>query len=369
MKERIDKINVLYVSWQMQCCGDPVEVGRATTLTIDTGAEITDLAGFHIDFYEEHHGEANAKIRGLVVGIKAVFVDKLAYENAYYDNPNNTFSVYDATFIDGFQDKGDYGNHRICDVDYYIITMEDIMLGEYEGRYEYQHNIEEILLEPFIGGDKDVMIKNGHGEIVGGLTGVTILSKGRKERIQFPAELREALFRWFAEYRAFVHDGFLVWSQDDWNNWYARGWNMAKMMKELLPDDVHLYYGTVGMSQGVIEAIRGSWQIKESMFNVEIINDMTKKTKEGTYIPSAYADIKYDDKGFSDCDHGIYKFMIPKSEHHLFPNDTLILQNPDEDEDQEDMLATILEILDDGIIVEVSGYLVFNCGYSIELVE
>lgn len=141
MKERFDKVNVLYDSWQMQCCGDPVEVGRATTLTIDTEAEITDLAGFHVDFYEEHHGDANAKIRGLVVGIKAVFVDKLAYENAYYDNPDNTFSVYDATFIDGFEDKGNYGNHKNCDVDYYIITMEDVMLGEYEGRYEYQHNM------------------------------------------------------------------------------------------------------------------------------------------------------------------------------------------------------------------------------------
>ena len=144
---------------------------------------------------------------------------------------------------------------------------------------------------------------------------------------------------------------------------------MAKMMKELLPDDVHLYYGTVGMSQGVIKAVHGSWQINESMFNVEITNDMTKKTEEGTYIPSVYADIHYDDKGVSDCDHGIYKFMIPKSAHRLFPKDTHILQNPDEYEDQEDMLATTLEVLEDGIVIEVSGYLVFDCDYSIELVE
>lgn len=31
--------------------------------------------------------------------------------------------------------------------------------------------------------------------------------------------------------------------------------------------------------------------------------------------------------------------------------------------------GTILEVLEDGIVIEVSGYLVFDCDYSIELVE
>ena len=138
MKGRIDKLNVLYESWQMQCCGDPVEVGRATTLTIDTKAKITDLAGCHIDFHEEHHGDANHKIRGLVVGIKAVFVDKLAYEGAYYDNPNNTFSVYDATFIDGFQDKV---QEALDKYEPYFVARYAVALAEAFNRFYHEDAI------------------------------------------------------------------------------------------------------------------------------------------------------------------------------------------------------------------------------------
>ena len=59
MKERIKKCNVLYESWQMQCCGDPIEVGKVVDLTIDVFENPTSYAGYHIDFFEDHHTRAD----------------------------------------------------------------------------------------------------------------------------------------------------------------------------------------------------------------------------------------------------------------------------------------------------------------------
>lgn len=114
-----------------------MEVGRAATFTIDDLEYPAGIAGYHIDFHEEHHGNAIAKIRGLIVGIKTVFVDEFADGKRRIDNPHNTFVIYDATLVDGYGDKGDYGFHRKCDACYYIIIMKDVIVGEYEGRYEH----------------------------------------------------------------------------------------------------------------------------------------------------------------------------------------------------------------------------------------
>lgn len=230
-------------------------------------------------------------------------------------------------------------------------------------------NIDEIVLEPINNDKIEVLIKNGQGQVVGGVTGVTVHSGGEELRVKFPAYLRESLFQWFTDYKAHINDGFLTWSQDEWNVWYVKGWNVAEQIKALLPADVHMYYGTVGMSKGVIRCVDGRWQINESMHHVEIINDMTTKMEEGTYLPRVCGDLQEDDPEFNyDSSHTVFKIQIPKSKHHLFPKDTVILHNLDGYDYQDDVFGLIREVHDDGIIVVLSGYMEYKEYYSVELI-
>ena len=230
-------------------------------------------------------------------------------------------------------------------------------------------NMDEIVLEPIDEGKVEVMIKNGQGNAVGGLTGVTVHSGGQKLRIKFPIDLRHDLLKWFEDYKAHINDGGLVWYKYEWNDWYVRGWNIAGCIKELLPADVRMYYVIIGMSKGAIRCVDGCWQIKESLHHVEIVNDMAAKMKEGVYFPSVYGEILEDHEKYEefDCTYGIYKIPILKSEPHLFLQDTVVLHNLDID-NQEDCMGTILEVHDDSIIVEIFGYMGCDEHYSLELI-
>ena len=64
---------------------------------------------------------------------------------------------------------------------------------------------------------------------------------------------------------------------------------------------------------------------------------------------------------------GIYKIPIPRPEHHLFPQDTVVLHNLTI-ENQEDCWGIILDVQDDGIIVEAFGYMGCDEYYSLELI-
>ena len=231
------------------------------------------------------------------------------------------------------------------------------------------HISDEIVLEPINARKVEVMIRNGQGKAVGGLTGVTVHSGGQYLRVKFPMELRHDLLKWFEDYRAHINDGFLTWSQDEWNVWYVKGWSVAEQIKALLPDDVRMYYGTVGMSKGVIRCVDGHWQINESLHHVEIVSDKTIKMGEGTYIPSVCGDFQEDHPRFEySSSHSVYKIQIPKSEHHLSPQDAVVLHNLNGYDYQDDVFGLILEVHDDGIIVEVYGYMGYEEFYSVELI-
>lgn len=124
------RYNIGYEAWQMQCCGEPLEVGEVVTLYLD-GREGEDLSsGLHIDYWEEHHNGMTRKITGKVVEIKAVFIDKFNPADSIHNmnNPNNVYSVFDATFVDGYSDLGDYCGRKIMNVCYYVVTLEDALL-------------------------------------------------------------------------------------------------------------------------------------------------------------------------------------------------------------------------------------------------
>ena len=359
MKERIEHCNVLYDSWQMQCCGDPIEVGKVADLTIDTSQKPWVLAGYQLDFFEEHHGDANAKLRGKVISIEAVFIIDYADEERYTDNPNNKFALYDATFIDGYDDVGDFGNHKTSDVCYYIITLKDAVVGVYNTVHDYISN-RRISLNLL----SDNILENCEGHNQSDASSITVYRDEKKLTIEIPKSITHRLVEWYKGYKSHINEGFSVWSQNEWYAWYVRGWVIMKEIKEMLPDDIILYYGDMGMSRGVITQIRDSWAVNDGGRGVQIVSNMADKISEGIYIPRTIVDWN-----FEKDDERIYKLEISRSEHHFFPSDMVILKVWGWSISEGYKIATVIECQDDGIIVQAYDWVDTSEEYSVELID
>jgi hypothetical protein len=129
MDEKIKQCTVLYEQLQMQCCGEPLRVGTIAKLTANK--PFREVGIFRTDFFEEHHESSEFKLRGLITSIKAIFVDKFADEsNRNTDNPNNSFSIYEAQYIDARNDIADYNGRNARDVIYYIIVLQDVEVSQ-----------------------------------------------------------------------------------------------------------------------------------------------------------------------------------------------------------------------------------------------
>lgn len=84
MKTRMAQCTILYETWQMQCCGGPIQVGQVVSLPCIKKGPYTCACGINIDFDEEHHNEdANCLIRGKVTEIRSVFVDSYVNGKSY----------------------------------------------------------------------------------------------------------------------------------------------------------------------------------------------------------------------------------------------------------------------------------------------
>ena len=129
MKTRMAQCTILYETWQMQCCGDPIQVGQVVSLPCIKKGPDTCACGINIDFDEEHHNEdANCLIRGKVTEIRSVFVDSYANEKGdtrFIDDPNNTFAVIEVEYIDGWEEPDCYEHRKGNNPCFYIITLEN----------------------------------------------------------------------------------------------------------------------------------------------------------------------------------------------------------------------------------------------------
>ena len=114
----------------------------------------------------------------------------------------------------------------------------------------------------------------------------------------------------------------------------------------------------------------GCWQFNESLHHVEVVINMTAKKEKGVYFPSVRGDVLENHEKYEDFNsaYGIYKIPVPISEHHLSPQDAVVLHNPNGYDYQDDVFGLILEVHDDGIIVEVYGYMGYEEFYSVELI-
>jgi len=131
MMKKLEKCIIAYECWQMQCCGDPIKVGEEVNLEIETYTEPYELAGFHIDFNEEHHHGMTAAAKGIVKQIKVVFLEEYANSENRFDDPNNVFSVYDLDYADGWEGIDNCGKHTPSDFFNYLIFMENVTIEDF----------------------------------------------------------------------------------------------------------------------------------------------------------------------------------------------------------------------------------------------
>ncbi len=359
MKKPITECNVLCDAGRMQSEGTPIEIGKIADFAIASRRKKPEeLAGINIDFFEDTN-KGTAIIRGEVIGIKVLAVEEYADKKERNDNPKNTFAVFDSSYIDGYSEYDDYGEHPYPEVVYYIITLADAMVGKYKRDLSVSDN-KDVCMDFVVPG----RFSCSKGPVIGDTTGINIVQNGEKSRIVFPKEIQDRLNSWVEDYMAHIHEEVWCRTKKFWDDWYLNGWVTMKLIKELLPKGIRLFYGDKGLSRGVIDQDFDVNVLKSSGRLIQIVNDMKDKIKEGAYIPKALLDRSYD----NDARHK-YKFSIPKNQHHLFPSDMVVLKALGWPISEGNILAKVLFCEDDGIIVQAYDWVEISEEYSIELID
>lgn len=128
-EEKMDSCNVLIGITEVQGENMAFAVGDIASIRLAYDKPAGLCSGLHADFYEEHYGSYNFRVKGRVAGIKAVFVDHYGTDERNWNDPHSSYSVYDARRIDGYDDDGSYGGHRPFDAAYYVMTLADAVVS------------------------------------------------------------------------------------------------------------------------------------------------------------------------------------------------------------------------------------------------
>lgn len=367
MKEIREKCVVSCWPPEMIGFNESVEVGKAADLFINESQKpYRDATGINIDYRVDNYEKHYAKIRGLVTNIKAVYIDEYANKNCgtlYYDDPNNIFHIIDIDYADGgFNDTGDCGIRRKADVKMYIITLENVVIDKYEDfKGETSHG-RLIRVEP--GDEGEELFWAGYTGYMGDTHSVRIYSGRKKRLVSFPVRLQVDLSKWRNDYWQYIDSGYQLWSINDWRKWWVKGWGLMKAVRDLLPENIILHYGTRSQPEEPLNIREDEYELNYERHFVRIVTNMTNKTKEGIYIPRVCLDWSYD----KETEYK-YKFSIPKSEHHFFPHDYVVLKVWGWPLCIGNKLAKVLECPDDGIIVQAFDWVDISEEYSIELID
>ena len=373
MKERINKCTVDYWAPFLQGWGDePLVVGNVANILINSCHIPKQYAGIYVDYDAEYIHNNVSRLRGIVTSIKAVIVKKYANEGGSRcaDDPRNEYVLISIQYADGFEDKDDgvdYGKYSVSDIVTYIITLEDVVIGHVEScKYDEDYNDYGRWITFENGTEGDELLWN-NDKLIGTSNGITIYAKRKKKRIVFPEWLQKRIFDWRRNFMKQLSKGYEEWSLLDWQDYWVRGWELAKAIRKLLPHDIVLNYGQKKQIDEPIwfSPFTNKWETNSGSRRISIVTDMRHKIKEGIYLPSLPLDWNFDDDEFSYENEKKYKFEVNRSEHHFFPTDKVMLCV---DCRPCYYLATILEVLDDGIIVQTLHYLDTSECYSMELI-
>ena len=367
MKLKIPQCTVLYESWQLQCCGDPLEVGKVADLPCikDKRHKCYADASIDIDYDEEHHGGGtNCLLRGMVTRIQAIFVDRYADEDKHrVDNPYNKFSIIDTDHIDGFEDCPQYGDRSGSDVCDYIITLEDVV----EGTYHNIPNGHHLYLEPDF--EQGRMNENHQAHFTEGFECLVYYTEGKEQVIDLKTLGTDytRLKIWQREYMQHIGSGYDVWDKNDWKDWWCRGYGLAKQIRKFMPSDSVLYYGETGQCREVIKRYGDKWELNGEGTMVTIESDMKEKGETGLFIPKAYLNWDYEEENAEQGgDSMTHKFMVPQEAHHFFPGDYVMLNVIGRPNHQ---MGSVREVHNDHILIHTDRWLDISEEYTIEVIN
>ncbi len=364
MKNKIDKCNVDYSSWQMQCCGDPITVGKVADLLCIKKDRYKNYAGIEIDYDEDHHqlDGPNCWVRGLVSRIQAVFVDKYARiekGTRYVDDPKNDFFITDVNYIDGYEDCANYGHRKAADICSYIITLENAVEREYSTYSGSSSHGKYIKIEP--GDEGKELFWDEKDNLVGDTDSLSFYEGDKKQIIDFTQmPWYTEMIRWRNEYLEHVESGYYVWSNLEWQDWWCRGYRLAKEIRLLLPSDVELNYGMRSQCHEVLNLRGNEWEFNYESYWIYLCPNMNQKAEAGLFIPRIHTDWTYEQDKYRN-----YKFVISRSEHHLFPEDRVMLCVYGRPAYQ---LGTVTQVDEEDIIIHTDKWLDVSEMYSIELI-
>ena len=359
MKTRMAQCTILYETWQMQCCGDPIQVGQIVSLPCIKKGPYTSACGINIDFDEEHHNEdANCLIRGKVTEIRSVFVDSYANgksDTRLVDDPNNTFAVIEVEYIDGWEEPDCYEHRKGDNPCFYIITLENAVecvldscnLPLNQGAY--------VNIAP--DDDSKTLFCDEEGSEIGTVDDLTIYKDEKSQKIDLTAySWHNDLLAWHKFFQANIHDGYKNVDNTEWLKWWAKGWALAKEIRELLPLDIGLTYGHRSQS---VQVINGD-DLNTESFRIYLPKHMQNRIDEGLYIPKAHVNSETkDDESLN------YMFKLNESEHNIHPNDRVMLGVSDRKQYQ---TGTVIQCSTNELLIHTNWPLDMAEYYSIELI-
>ena len=124
-EKHYDECTIYYESWQIQCCGDPFEVGEKIDWTCVMPTDFKNAHGIVLDFQEEHHGFATHSICGIV--------DKIVAERSVFPKGRRVVRYEDAQTIKEEISKANGWESEFKDDETtertfwgYIVTLKDV---------------------------------------------------------------------------------------------------------------------------------------------------------------------------------------------------------------------------------------------------
>ena len=363
MKNKIDKCTIGYWACLMHSYGDPITLGKVTDVLCIKQDRYKNYLGIEIDYDAGYlSDEANCWVRGLVTRIQAVFVDKYARTEGltrYVDDSNNEFFVADTDYIDGCEECDNYGHRDASDVCDYIVTLENVVEREYSTFQGESSHGKYIKIEP--GDEGKELFWDKSDNLVGDTDSLSFYEGDKKQIIDFTqmpwhAELK----RWRNEYFEHIESGYYVWSNLEWQDWWCRGYRLAKEIRLLLPSDVELNYGMRSQCHEVLNLRGNEWEFNYESYWIYLCPNMPQKAEAGLFIPRTNLDLSYEQDKYRN-----YKFFVSRSEHHLFPDDRVMLCVYGRPAYQ---LGTVTQVDEEDIIIHTDKWLDVSEMYSIELI-
>ena len=321
MKTRIVQCNINYESWQMQCCGDPIHVGQVVNLSCIKDKPYTCACGI---------------------------VDRFAGTGRHIDNPDNTFSIIDVQYIDGWECPDCYGHRKGDDASFYIITLEDAvecMLDSYD-RYPMYQGL-YVKMEP--DDDSNNIFWDEGGSEMGTIDELTIYKDEKSRNIDLTDySWHHDLVEWHEFYQRNIHEGYKNINNTEWLKWWSKGWGLAK--------DVEMDYGHSSQS---IQVLYGE-DLNTTSFRISFPKHMQNRINEGLFIPYAYVDWEKDDD-----ENNNYMFELNGFEHDIHPDDRVMLGVLGRSQYQ---TGTVIQCKADELLIRTDWPLDISESYSIELI-